>query len=85
MNNGIEGMSTLTRFFLYAVIAIMSLKVIDSDYINLVKNPLSLFFLLFVLVFYLHNVVITKGIYTNPQIATFQRDFFIKIVVKINK
>lgn len=81
VNNGIEGMSTLTRFFLYAVIAIMSFKVIDSDYINLVKNPLSLFFFLFALVFYLHNVVITKAIYTNPQIATFQLDFFIKIVI----
>ncbi len=79
--NGISGLNMIVRFSLFAVIFIICLPQMNTGYINLFNNPLTIFFYIFVFTLVLHNVYLIEGAMKNPKIATFQLQFFLRVFI----
>lgn len=78
---GLLGFNMMARYALLGTIILINIRNIDCYFSNLWKNPLSTFLYIFTFVMILHNYFIVGGANTNPNIASFQLNVILRIII----
>lgn len=78
---GIEGLNVITQYVLLLAVVILNINKVVHNLTNIWKHPLSILFYILIFVIFLHNYYIVGGALNNEDIATFQLNIFLRMVI----
>lgn len=78
---GWMGLNMAIKYALFACVLWLSRKLINTDWKNLWRNPLSVLLYVLIAVMIWHNEVHIGGAILNPEIATFQLNVILRILI----
>lgn len=78
---GLMGMNMAIKYGLFLCVVWSSRLLINYNWKNLWSNPLSILFYILIAALIIHNEIIVGGAKTNPNIAAFQLNVILRILI----